>query len=138
MSDRLPGTALIEGKVVPGLALTDSGTGRELSLWSLRQRSAAVVLFLHHDCERCAAFEAALRGHTDEIEDADGRIVVTHDAPERFLGSAEPPVILVVDRYAAAWRSFPAPGHAFPDPADVVATLWHLATMCPECGVSTW
>jgi hypothetical protein len=128
----------MEGSVVPGAALTDAGTGRELSLWSLRQRSAAAVLFLHPECERCAAFEGALRRHHDDIEEADGRIVVTHDAPERFLGVAEPPVILVVDRYAAAWRSLPAPGHAFPDPADVVATLWHLATMCPECGVSTW
>jgi hypothetical protein len=56
----------------------------------------------------------------------------------RWLGvEPELPVVLVVDRDGAAWRSYPATGHRFPDPEEVTATLWHLATMCPECGVPT-
>jgi hypothetical protein len=36
-------------------------------------------------------------------------------ARQRFLGpAAELPMILIVDRYGAAWRSFPSHDHAFP------------------------
>ena len=56
-----------------------------------------------------------------------------------YLGpGGAPPVVLVLDRYAAAWASYPAPGHRFPEPGEVVATLGHLAGMCPECGAATW
>jgi hypothetical protein len=138
MSERLPGTALEADRVVPGMPLTEASTGEARSLWSLRQRFAAIVLFLHADCQRCAVFEQELRGLGTDVERADGRIVVTHDTPARFLGDGQPPVAVVLDRYGAAFRSYPAPGHAFPPASEVVETLWHLATMCPECGVSTW
>jgi hypothetical protein len=80
-----------------------------------------------------------VEGAADDVATADGRIEVIRDpgseARRRFLGEEDPPVLVVVDRYGAAWRSYPAPFHDFPEPPEVAATLWHLATMCPECGV---
>jgi hypothetical protein len=60
-------------------------------------------------------------------------------ARQRFLGPAgEIPLVLIVDRYGAAWSSFPSRGHAFPPPKEVVDTLRHLAFQCPECGAPAW
>jgi hypothetical protein len=137
MADTLPGTVVEAGAVVPGTALRDLETGREIRPWSFRHRTAVVLCFLHGECRRCRDFLDSLRAEEEEVAGAGARVVaVDGDAP-RFLQD-EPPVILVVDRYAAACRSYPAPDHEFPEPSEVVATAWHLATMCPECGVSTW
>ncbi|HEX5948914.1 MAG TPA: hypothetical protein VFZ45_05050, partial [Actinomycetota bacterium] len=106
-------------------------------------------------CERCAGFARELADLKDDLHEVDARAIVVLNEPEdldlpvwvdepgrarqRFLApDAELPVILIVDRYAAAWGSFPSRAHAFPAPAEVVATLRHLAFQCPECGVSEW
>jgi hypothetical protein len=60
-------------------------------------------------------------------------------ARRRFLGpAAKIPLVLIVDRYGAAWRSFPSRDHAFPPPQEIVDTLRHLAFQCPECGAPAW
>jgi hypothetical protein len=139
LTEALPGTVLERGRVVPGALLTDVRTGDRVSAWSLRGRRAVVIAFVHAGCSKCEAFLAELEGHTEEMAAAGGQLLVVGDGSvTRWLGEgAELPLVLVVDRDGAAWRSYPAAGHAFPDPAEVTATLWHLATMCPECGVPT-
>jgi hypothetical protein len=151
----LGGTALEIDEVVPGVPMIDAATGASVSLWDLRQRFAAAVCFLHGSCRTCAAFVRALRSRDRELRDADAVALVIAPAPayleppvwldqdgrarEHVLGpGVELPVILIVDRYGAAAESFPSPGHAFPSPEEVVATLRHLAMQCPECGVSEW
>jgi hypothetical protein len=137
MAETLPGTVVQAGAVVPGAALHDLESGREVRPWSFRHRAAVVLCFLHRDCETCRSYLASLRDEEDDVTQAGARLVaVDGDAPT-FLHDG-PPVILVVDRYGGAWRSYPAPDHQFPAPSELVATVWHLATMCPECGVSTW
>jgi hypothetical protein len=137
MAEALPGTVLEEGTVVPGSALRDLETGREVLPWSFRHRTAAVLCFLHRDCDRCRVYLGSLRAVSEDIHEAGARVVAVEGDAPRFLADG-PPLVLVVDRYGAAWRAYPAPGHHFPEPPDVVATVWHLAMMCPECGVSTW
>lgn len=143
MSERLPGTVLDAGRVVPGTALRLEPGGGTLSLWDFRHRTAVVLCVLHPDCQPCDRFEAALRDRAGEdVATAGARIVGVRDpgseGRRRLLGGSVPPVVIVVDRYGAAWQSYPAEGHHFPEPTEVAATVWHLATMCPECGVSTW
>ena len=137
MTEALPGTVLERGRVVPGAPLTDVRTGDEVSAWSLRGLRAMVIAFVHAGCSKCEAFVTELEGHTEDMEAAGGRLLVVDGSVPRWLGEAELPLVLVVDRDGAAWRSYPAAGHDFPEPAEVTATLWHLAMMCPECGVPT-
>ena len=138
----LPGTVLTPGRVVPGAELVEASTGRAFNPWTYRQRASLVLAFVHSSCEDCAAFVRRLETDAgDDIRLAGGRVVaVLADAggADRFIDPSEAPVLVVLDRYAAAWSSYPAQRHAFPSPSEVSATLWHLATMCPECGVSTW
>jgi hypothetical protein len=151
----LPGTALEKDRVVPGTPMTESSSGAQVSMWDLRQRFSAAVCFLHDRCEACADYARKLAALENDLREVDARAIVVLSEPSvlalpvwvderprargRFLGpSAELPVILIVDRYGAALRSFPSPGHAFPLPEEVVATLRHLAFQCPECGVPEW
>jgi hypothetical protein len=139
VAEALAGTVLERGRIVPGAALRDARTGREVGAWSLRGRSALVIAFVHAGCERCASFVGELEDREEEIRTAGGRLLAVDDGSRAMWLGADPelPVVLVVDRDGAAWRSYPAAGHLFPDPEEVTATLWHLATMCPECGVPT-
>ena len=138
----LPGTLLAPGRVVPGAELVEAATGRSFNPWTFRQRASLILAFVHPSCEDCDAFVRRLETDAgDDIEVAGGRVVaVRADAggAGRFVDVSEAPVVVVLDRYAAAWSSYPAKGHEFPSAAEVAASLWHLATMCPECGVSSW
>ena len=151
----LPGTALEKERVVPGTAMTSAASGAEVSLSDFRQRLGVAVCFLHDRCETCARYAKELAKVADDLRQADATALVVLTEPasldlpvlvdtnararRRFLGpSAELPLVLIVDRFGAASKSFPSPDHAFPAPQEVVATLWHLALECPECGVSTW
>ena len=138
----LPGTKLEAGNVVPGTELTDAVTGSPVTPWAHRQRAAQVLIFVHPSCRACASFLSRLEEEAgDDIRTTGGRLAaVAADAggADRFVDPEDAPVVIVLDRYAAAWSSYPAHGHDFPAPSEVAATLWHLATMCPECGVSTW
>ena len=143
MTNLLPGTVLEAGRVVPGIALEERRSGSPVRLWDHRQRWSLVVSFLHADCDACDRFQASLEEEAGpDLATARARAIAVRgdgsDAPARFVGSGGPPLVLVIDRYGAAWRSYPAQGHDFPDPADVAGTLWHLATMCPECGDTAW
>jgi hypothetical protein len=142
MASLLPGTSLEPGRVVPGVELEDRG-GPSVRVWDHRQRSALALSFLHADCAACDAFQRRLEAEAaSELDVTRSRAVAVRNdgspALSRFLGEAEPPVLVIVDRYGAAWRSYPASGHDFPEPSEVAATLWHLATMCPECGDTAW
>jgi hypothetical protein len=155
LTEVLPGTALEKDRVVPGTPMTVASSGAEVSMWAFRQRFSVAVCFLHERCEACAGYArkvADLEGDLREVE-ARAIVVVSESgvldlpvwidvgarARQRFLGpAAELPVILILDRYGAALRSFPSRGHAFPLPGEVVATLRHLAFQCPECGVPEW
>jgi len=151
----LEGTNLEIERVVPGTPMISESSGAPVSLWNLRQRVASAVCFLHERCDSCAAFARKLAASESELRGADAiAIAVVSEAAdlqlpvwidedaharESFLGpKAELPLVLVVDRYGAAARSFPPRGHAFPPPEEIVATLWHIAMQCPECGVSEW
>jgi hypothetical protein len=151
----LPGTVLEKDRVVPGTPMTEASSGAEVSMWDFRQRFSVAVCFLHDRCEACAGYAQKLAGLEGDLRDVDARAIVVLSEPgvldlpvwvdgrararQRFLGpAAELPVILIVDRYVAALRSFPSRGHAFPLPGEVVATLRHLAFQCPECGVPEW
>lgn len=151
----LPGTALEKERVVPGTTMTSAASGAEVSLSDFRQRLGVAVCFLHDHCETCARFAEELAKLADDLRQADATALVVLTEPaslglpvlvdtdaratRRFLGpSAELPLILIVDRFGAASRSFPSRDHGFPAPQELVATLWHLALECPECGVSTW
>lgn len=151
----LEGTNLENERVVPGTPMISESSGASVSLWDLRQRVASAVCFLHERCEPCAAFARKLAASESELRGADAiafavvseaadlelPMWIDEDAQARgsFLGPrAELPLVLVVDRYGAAARSFPCGGHAFPPSEEIVATLWHLAMQCPECGVSEW
>lgn len=152
----LEGTNLEIDRVVPGTPLISGSSGASVSMWDLRQRFAAAVCFLQDRCEPCAAFARELAGSESELLAADAialailseagddlELPVWVDeharARESFLGSkAELPLVLIVDRYGAAARSFPSRGHVFPPSEEIVATLWHIAMQCPECGVSEW
>jgi hypothetical protein len=150
----LPGTALENDRVVPGTPMTEASSGAEVSMWDLRQRFSAAVCFLHDRCEACADYARKLAHLENDLREVDARAIVVLSEPgvldlpvwidggararQRFLGPAVLPVILIVDRYGAALRSFPSAGHAFPFPEEVVATLRHLAFQCPECGVPEW
>ena len=153
--DVLPGTTLEKERVVPGTAMTSAASGAEVSLMDFRQRLALCVCFLHDRCEPCARYARDLAALAEDLRlaDATALVVLTEPASldlsvlvdtdaraqRRFLGaSVELPVILIVDKFGAASRSFPSRDHAFPAPQEVVASLWHLALECPECGVSTW
>ena len=155
MTEVLPGTALEKDRVVPGTPMTQASSGAAVSMWDFRQRFSVAVCFLHDRCELCAAYARKLADLEDDLRVIDARAIVVLSergvldlpvwvdvrgrARQRLLGpSAELPVILIVDRYGAALRSFPSRDHAFPPPAEVVATLRHLAFQCPECGVSEW
>ena len=124
-------------------------------MWDFRQRFSVVVCFLHDRCDACAGYARKLADLEDDLQEVDARAIVVLREPgvldlpvwvderararHRFLApDAELPLILIVDRYGAAWRSLPSRDHAFPAPAEVVATLRHLAFQCPECGVSDW
>lgn len=151
----LPGTVLEEGRVTPDAVLVDPVSGERVSLWDLRQRAAVVLAFLHAGCDACRAFARDLAEVADELDwaGAVARAVVPvpdqlaapvlvdlgWEASRRLLGEeAEVPVLVVLDRYGAAIESFPAGGHRFPAPAEIAATVTHLALQCPECGVSHW
>lgn len=151
----LEGTNLEIERVVPGTPMISGSSGARVSLWDLRQRVAAAVCFLHERCEPCAAFARKLAGSESELRGADAialavvseaadlglAVWIDEDAHARrsFLGPKNDlPLVLIVDRYGAAARSFPSRGHVFPQPEEIVATLWHLAMQCPECGVSEW
>lgn len=155
MTEVLAGTALEKDRVVPGTPMIEASSGAEVSMWDFRQRFAVAVCFLHDRCELCAGYARKLADLEDDLHEVDARAIVVLSEPgvlalpvwidggaraqQRLLGrSAELPVILIVDRYGAALRSFPSRGHAFPLPAEVVATLRHLAFQCPECGVPEW
>ncbi len=138
----LAGTRLAPGNLVPGSELVEASTGRPVRPWAYRHRAPLVLVFVHDDCETCDAFVGALEERSGEdIRTAGGRVVAVGadtDGAARFVDPEDAPVVVILDRYAAAWSSYPSAGHEFPEPAEVAATLWHLATMCPECGVSTW
>ncbi len=151
----LPGTALTEGRVIPGVSFFDAASGAAVSLWGFRQRTALVLAFLHERCARCRAFANDLAAVKDELRwgEAKARAILSEEeevavpvlldpgrtGTQRFLGEdQELPVVLVVDRYGAACASFPAAGHRFPAAEEVAATVAHLALQCPECGVSHW
>ena len=151
----LEGTNLEIDRVVPGTPMISESSGARVSLWDLRQRVASAVCFLHEQCEPCAAFARKLAASESELRGADAiALAVVSEAADlelpmwidegahardSFLGpKAELPLVLIVDRYGAAARSFPSRGHAFPPTEEIVATLWHLAMQCPECGVSEW
>jgi hypothetical protein len=155
LTETLPGTALEKDRVVPGTRMTDASSGAEVSTRDFRQRFALAVCFLHDRCESCASYARKLGEVEGDLREVDARAIVVLSEPgvldlpvwidgrararHRFLGpAAELPLILIVDRYGAALRSFPSPGHAFPHPGEVVATLRHLAFQCPECGVAEW
>jgi hypothetical protein len=155
VTEVLSGTALEKDRVVPGTPMTEASSGAEVSVWDFRQRFAVAVCFLHDRCEACADFARELADLEGDLREVDARAIVVLSesgvldlpvwvdgrahARRRFLGpSAQLPVIVIVDRYGAAWRSFPSGGHAFPFREEVVATLRHLAFQCPECGVSEW
>lgn len=136
----LPGTTLDRGRVVPGAPLRNLATGDDVSAWSFRGRTALVLCFLHEGCDACSSFLRSLDSIEEDLRVAQAKVLaVSPDAraTERFLGSAELPLVVIVDRDGAAWTSYPAPQHDFPDPKELAATAWHLATMCPECGVAT-
>jgi hypothetical protein len=155
LTEVLPGTALEKDRVVPGTPMTEASSGAEVSMWDFRQRFSVALCFLHDRCDDCADYVRKLADLEGDLREVDaGAIVVLSEskvldlpvwidvggrARRRFLGpSAELPVILIVDRYGAALSSFPSRDHAFPPPAEVVASLRHLAFQCPECGVSEW
>ncbi|HWO71137.1 MAG TPA: hypothetical protein VNP94_10355 [Actinomycetota bacterium] len=148
----LPATLLEPGAVVPDVRFVDPA-GREVSLWDFRQRRAVVLAFLHDGCGACGRFARELAAAEPEIGWAGGVVrAVTDGRPEpslpalldpgggarRRLLATEEPAVLVIDRYGAAWASWEAPGHAFPEPAEIAASVRHEAFQCPECGVSTW
>jgi hypothetical protein len=151
----LAGTAIERNRVVPGTSMTVASSGAEVSMWDFRQRFSVAVCFLHDRCEACARYARKLADLEGDLRELDARAIVVLNetgvldlpvwvdgrarARQRFLGpAAELPVILIVDRYGAALRSFPSRDHAFPLPSEVVATLRHLAFQCPECGVPEW
>ena len=151
----LSGTALEEGRVVPGVTFADPLSDAEVGLWGFRQRVALVLAFLHDRCAACRAFAEDLGTVRRELDEADAlpRAVLSEEEalavpvlldPDRtgsrtLLGEVhELPVIVIVDRYGAASSSFPAAGHRFPRAEEVAATVTHLALQCPECGVSHW
>jgi hypothetical protein len=155
LTEVLPGTSLETDRVVPGIPMIEASSGAKVSLWDFRQRFSVVLCFLHDRCELCAGYTRKLADLEDDLREDDARIIVVLSEPEvlglpvwidarararqRLLGPpSELPVILIVDRFGAASRSFPSPDHAFPPPAEVVATLRHLAFQCPECGVPEW
>lgn len=151
----LPGTALTRGDVLPGTALTDPASGDEIRVWDFRGRAALVLCFLHAACDACATFARELDAAQPEMALTDARAFAIFpqgspsalpalvdpegEATRRILGAeGELPTLVVTDRYAAAWESYPILGHDFPPIAEVVGDLWHLATMCEECGVMAW
>jgi hypothetical protein len=153
-TELLAGTALEPDRVIPGVALTDAA-GESRRLWDFRQRAALAVCFLHARCGSCRRYASALAELRDDLQEVDAiavaivqepisvdiRVFVDRDggARRRMLGTESgPPLVLIVDRYGAAWRSFPAVGHSFPPPEAVMATLQHLAIQCPECGAPAW
>lgn len=142
MGARLAGTTLERGRVIPGASLREARSGRELPVLGLRGRKALVLCVLHQGCDACERFGEALAEAEGDIAAADGRVLLLSPdarAVKRLLGpDGVIPTVIVTDRYAAGWEAYPAPDHDFPPVTEVVATLWHLATMCPECGVSTW
>jgi hypothetical protein len=155
MTEFLPGTPLEKDRVVPGVPMTADSSGDEVSLWDFRQRAALALCFLHDRCESCAGYARKLAKVSGELRefDAIALAVVGESAAldlpvlvdtgtrarQRFLGpAAEMPLVLIVDRYGTAWRSFRSRGHAFPPPEEVVDTLRHPALQCPECGAPAW
>lgn len=155
MTEVLPGTAMEKDRVLPGSPMTEASSGAEVSMWDFRQRFSVAVCFLHDRCEPCAGYARKLADLEGDLREVDARAIVVLSesgildlpvwvdgrarARQRFLGpAAELPVILIADRYGAALTSFRSRDHAFPPPAEVVATLRHLAFQCPECGVPEW
>jgi hypothetical protein len=155
LTEVLAGTALEKDRVVPGTPMTEPSSGAEVSMWDFRQRFSVAFCFLHDRCEPCAGYARKLADLEGDLREIDARAIVVLSEPgaldlpvwidvrararQRLLGpSGELPMILIVDRYGAAMRSFPSRDHAFPLPGEVVATLRHLAFQCPECGVPEW
>jgi hypothetical protein len=155
LTEPLAGTELEMDQVVPGTPMTAASSGAQVSLWDYRQRVAVAVCFLHERCEPCAAFARDLARLERELGEANAvALAVTAHlgdlalptwvdedsrARESFLGREDDlPMVLIVDRYGAAQRSFPSRDHAFPPREEIVATVRHLAMQCPECGVSEW
>lgn len=155
MAEVLPGTRLEVDRVVPDAPLLEARSGRAVSLGDFRHRQGLVLAFLHEDCPLCAAFAQALAGVGEDLRLAGAAGYAVLEAPRelalpvlvdrggrlraRLLApSEELPLVLVVDRFGAAWRSFPSAGHRFPAVSEVAATLWHLALACPECGAPVW
>ncbi len=155
MIETLPGTTLEKDRVVPATSMIEAASGNAMSLGDYRQRMSLAVCFLHDRCEICSTYAGQLAKFAPDLQEADATALAVLTEParlaipvlvdanaqarQRFLGpSAELPLVLIVDKFGAAWRSFPSPGHAFPPPQEIVSTLLHLALECPECGVSTW
>lgn len=142
MGERLSGTVLERGQVLPGTSIRDADAGGDLRILDLRGRRALVLCFLHEDCPPCARFMESLGAAASDIAAAGARVIrlVPGDPTvRRHLGErGELPTVVITDRDAAAWEAYPASGHDFPPVTEVTETLWHLATMCPECGVATW
>ena len=108
--------------------------GGELSAWDHRGRTALLVCFLHGSCAECNGFRGALDELEEDLRLTRTRLVLAEPS-ERFLGSSEAPVILLVDRDGAAWSSHDARGHEFPSREELSTSLWHLATTCEQCEV---
>ncbi|HEX6262412.1 MAG TPA: hypothetical protein VF097_06150 [Actinomycetota bacterium] len=153
--DTMAGTTLVRGDVLPGTPLIDAATGAEVRIWDFRGRTALVLCFLHPACEACERFAAGLAEMESEFRLTGARafavlrepspsalpvLVDGHgEASRRLLGpEGELPTIVVTDRYAAAWESYPVLGHDFPPVSEIVGDLWHLATICEECGIVAW
>lgn len=147
MTRTLSGTALVHDEIVPRESFTEMPGGARRTLTDFRQRNALVVCFLHDDCEPCLKWARALSDVRRDIELADARVRVVARSDgqwpfpvfvdrdlrgsTRLLGGGDYPVIVLLDRYAAAWESWPARDHAFPAPEEVVGTL--VKIMCSEC-----
>lgn len=149
----LRGTTLTRGEVVPGTPLVDATSGKQVRAWDFRGRTALVLCFLHARCRACEIFAHELAAEEEEIRLTAARtfavlpvpgrsglpvlVDVEGRAAERFL-EGDLPAIVMTDRYAAAWETYPVLEHAFPPVSEVVRDLWHLATTCEECGIIAW
>jgi hypothetical protein len=140
---------------VPAVSFREVSSRSKVDLSWFRQRTAPVLAFLHDRCDACRGFAQDLLAIEDDFvwADAVARAVVSREddlpvpvfvdpgreATQKLLGgSADVPVVVIVDRYGAATSAFTAKEHRFPAKDEVAAVVTHLALQCPECGVSDW